>query len=41
MSISVGKNTIVFYGKFPELLALLKAYPPDTRLQDFIRLHLH
>jgi len=41
MEITVQKKSIYFCGQFRDLINILSGYPPETTLDDFIKLHLN
>ena len=41
MEIIVQKQSIYFYGKIKDLPDILKSYPPELTLLEFIRLQLN
>ena len=41
MEMIVQNKTIYFYGKIKDLPNILKSYPPELTLLEFIRLHLN
>ncbi|MGI5879266.1 MAG: hypothetical protein ACOX6L_01550 [Syntrophomonadaceae bacterium] len=41
MYISVNPQGFLLIGSLSDLQSLIKQYPPDTTLRDFLRLNLH
>jgi len=41
MEFLVQNKSLYFNGQFKDLLKILSGYPPETTLNDFIKLHLN